>query len=134
MINRLECRAVARMIWDYASQRLGESDIERIERHLPCCDRCREELEGYLRAISLVSSCRVLDPPDSKATWSELCSALEIEQRCAPRSERRVRHPALSLAGATVLVLLVAAGVKMLLPRSNARNAIDGGRDFGPAI
>ena len=58
MINRMECRAVARMLWDYASQRLGEADIERTERHLESCDRCQEELEEYLSAISLVRSCR----------------------------------------------------------------------------
>ncbi len=124
MINRLECRAVAQMIWDYAAQRLGESDIERIERHLPVCDKCRLDLEGYLRTISLVRSHRVLELPESKATWNELRSTLEFERQNARRSERRGRIPALSLAGATVLVLLVAAGVRMLLPRFDGHNRI----------
>src|SRR5205085_1075008 len=99
MIKRLECRAVSRMLWDYASQRLGGPDIECVERHLEKCNKCQDELEEYLAAISVVRSCRSLEPPESRATWSSLRMALEVERDIAARPARRSPARTFAFAG-----------------------------------
>lgn len=107
MLFKNDCRAIAPLLWDYAGRQLGESDIERIEVHLERCDRCRQEVESCLAAISVVDSVRASEPPDSNTTWSALRFAIESDQTAANRPARRSLVPAFALAGAAAAFSII---------------------------
>jgi hypothetical protein len=84
-IGRPTCRAVRRVLWDYAADRLSEGPMEMAERHLAECAACRREAESVRRAQSLLSACRQEPPPSPRSGWSELQDRLIGEGLASPR-------------------------------------------------
>ena len=93
MLIKRECRAVSRLLWDYARQQLCERDSDRVVIHISRCGKCRGELQGYQMAAGLVHTYKQEPEPESKATWHALRAQLEYIQKTeapapAPRPGR----------------------------------------------
>jgi len=79
LLKRLSCRAVRRVLWDYAADRLSEGPMETAERHLADCKACRGELESLRRAQQLLTACRQEVLPQPRSGWTELQNRLQLE-------------------------------------------------------
>lgn len=130
-----QCRRVRAVLWDYASERLSEGPMERVEAHLPQCASCREELAGLRRAEGLLSACRAQEEPAPRSNWSDLQQRIVAEgiAHVTPRAPSRRpaasvglsyaarsgRAPwsmqlATSMAGGFAAVLVIALGYRVL--------------------
>src|SRR5437660_1624213 len=118
MFARRQCRATARMLWDYAARTLGEPDIQRVEGHLRVCEACRTEAAEYARAFCLTTSVRSDDPPASQRGWRELRAVLEGERRPAPAAAIAVA-PRLGMVGMAAAGVLVAILVHKMTLQSD---------------
>ena len=67
-----QCRSAQPMLWDYASERLSEEAMERVEQHLRGCAACHKELDSLKRAQNLLAACRAQDEPAPRSDWNDL--------------------------------------------------------------
>ncbi|HZT44041.1 MAG TPA: hypothetical protein VFA07_17885 [Chthonomonadaceae bacterium] len=116
LLNRLTCKKVSHLLWDFAAYRLPESDWESVERHLQTCARCRREMEQYRSAVRLVEAARSQPAPASQTTWHALRAQLESE-RIPAIGHVAGRRQTRGYAGLTLLGGLAAAAIAIALLR-----------------
>ena len=140
-----QCRSAQPLLWDYASERLSEEVMERVERHLGQCSSCHKELDSLKRAQGLLAACRAQEEPAPRSDWNDLQQRLVADGlaqiapsagRRLPNSARRERvgiagrapwtmQLATSAAGGFAAVLVLAFGYNALHLR-NAPSAVSG--------
>ncbi len=94
-----ECSKISALLWDYAAQRLSESETTRVERHIAHCSRCTEQADAYRLTVGMLSAGRRQAVPTSLSTWQELRGRLETPERRPIRRSADLL-PRLTLAGA----------------------------------
>ena len=70
--KRWECRTVRQTLWDYAGERLSEGPMERVERHIENCTGCRQEMQAFRSAQSLLLTARQESPVPARSGWGDL--------------------------------------------------------------
>lgn len=110
MFEKMECRSIDRLLWDYAAMTLCEPDMEKVEAHIGRCRTCAKKSEAYASVVGVVKTGRLVRMPESGATWHDLRATLEMERRDLPIIRSRRNIPVLafgSLAIAGLLILVV---------------------------
>ena len=116
-IPMLSHEDVCRLLPDYATGALEESQMRAVAHHLSDCERCPRELSDLLETTSFIVDAGAPRPEVRRAlivrVESRLMQALAFEGRSAPAPFRRVRsadrHRLLAVAWATAALFLVAA-------------------------
>ncbi len=90
LIRWAQCRRIQPALWDFASERLSEEMMERVEQHLHGCIACDRELASLKRAQTLLAACRAQEEPAPRADWSDL------RQRIVAEGLAHIATPALS--------------------------------------
>ena len=130
-----QCRSAQPLLWDYASERLSEEIMERVELHLGQCPSCHKELDSLKRAQGLLAACRAQEEPAPRSDWNDLQQRLVADGlaqiapsaagRRVPNDVRRERFGmtgrapwtmqlATSAAGGFAAVLVLALGYNAL--------------------
>ena len=146
LLRWAQCRSAKPLLWDYASERLSEEIMERVELHLGRCASCHKELDSLKRAQGLLAACRAQEEPAPRSDWNDLQQRLVTDglAQIAPSvAGRRAQNPArrervgmagrapwtmqlaTSAAGGFAAVLVLALGYNALHPH-NTPGAISG--------
>lgn len=97
LLRWAQCRSAQPLLWDYASERLSEEIMERVERHLSQCASCHKELDSLKRAQGLLAACRAQEEPAPRSDWNDLQQRLVADglAQIAPSAAgRRVQNSA----------------------------------------
>ncbi len=126
-LQRLGCRPVRRILWDYVAERLSEGLLETVERHLAGCSACRREAESLRQAQALLSAYRRVPIVPPRSDWHAVRERLMLLPQPLPPlpHERRRSRPVLS-GGLIALLLIAALGYRDLrafAPQSHFRPA-----------
>lgn len=136
LLRWAQCRSAQPLLWDYASERLSEEIMERVERHLGQCASCHKELDALKRAQGLLAGCRAQEEPAPRSDWNDLQQRLvadglaqiapSVAGRRVQNSARRERVGMAGRAPWTMQLATSAAGgfaaVLVLAFGYNARN------------
>src|SRR4051794_5507141 len=106
-----DCRAVSDLLWNYTAHRLGEDDVERVERHLAACDLCRAEVQSYRQTVEALTAMRSGPVLESRRGWHELQTRLSAPSRrpllALPRWGLPVATWGSALAAAALAILII---------------------------
>jgi anti-sigma-K factor RskA len=106
----------------YALDALEGDERTRFEQHLPGCDSCRHDLEGFQEATEVLAQAVAESPPPSlrDRVLDEVQRTRQVSRLDRSRSGRRRLRPATLVAAAAVLVALACAALAI-----DARRDVD---------
>jgi len=113
----MTCRTVRRLLPGYLDGALSAREHASVARHLPGCDECRGELEGYARMAGLLAHADPPAPPQGLSLRIRLAvdharreTVWRRVRRAATRMLEDILEPlALPTSGAVTMSLLVTA-------------------------
>lgn len=109
----ISCRKVKKWMVDYLEGTLSEKEKVLFDEHLSKCSRCAQEVEALVKTQKLVRLKATEEMPEG--FWTHYLPGLRrrLEEKPLPRLAWRP-VPAVVLATATVLVLLVVVAISLL--------------------
>ncbi len=107
----MSCREIGKLLPEYAVGALDDEVAQRVREHVEKCEVCRRELDGLIEVGELLIPIEMLTPP--RDLWPSIAARLE-PRRARMSWWRAHSRPALALATAAAVLLVVAVGLPVL--------------------